>query len=253
VLLRPVLIPSVLKHHILRVSLWPFVPSVIIGVCVSAALLIRAESRVKDEFPVVLEHLGDRSICPDATSSFPDERDRRFDGGDAEWRKGHAAAAIQKWTKAAEGSSGWEWPLPALLRVARAASRQGDQKEAIGAYKKVVETPISAPVNPPRLGESSGNSKHIACVTLSDIFLEQHDLELALEYAELAHDTHKFSSPSEAANMNVESCLQERIDALRSALSGGRGVVLEPRSAVLARFHSERRGPPPLTPVGRVK
>jgi hypothetical protein len=250
-LMQPASIPSVQSRYILGVSLWPFIPFVV--VCGLAAILIRSEPRVKDQSPAVLEYLGDQSICPNEGPSSPGESDWTFDGGDAEWRKGHRAAAIQKWAKAAEGQCGWEWPLPALLRVAHAASRQGDQKEAIAAYKKVVETPVSSPVNPPEPGELPGNSKYTACVTLSDIFLEQHDLERALEYAELAHDTHKFSSTSETANVSVEACLQERIDAIKSALSGGRGVVLEPRSTVLARFHGERRGPVPLTPVGRVK
>jgi hypothetical protein len=242
VFMRPASIPRVLSRSILGLSLWPFLPFVV--VCGLAGILIRSEPRVKDQSPIVLEYLGD--------PSSPGESDWTFEGGDAEWRKGHRAAAIQKWTKAAEGSA-WEWPLPALLRVARRASRQGDQKQAIAAYKKVVETPISSPVNPPRPGELPGNSKYTACVTLSDIFLEQHDLERALEYAELAHDTHKFSSMSKTANVDVESCLQERINAIKSALSGGRGVGLEPRSSVLARCYSERRGLPPANPVGRVK
>jgi hypothetical protein len=137
--------------------------------------------------------------------------------------------------------------------VASRASRQGDQKEAIAAYQKVVETAISSPVSPPRPGELPGNCKHVACVTLSDIYLEQHDLERALQYAELARDVHKFSSYSETANAGVQTCVQERIDAIKSAPSGGRGVALEPRGTVLARYYSQRRAPPPANPVGRVK
>ncbi|HET6328785.1 MAG TPA: hypothetical protein VFG04_29140 [Planctomycetaceae bacterium] len=251
--MRPGLIPKVLNRLILRGSRSPFVPLVAVGVFASAAALIWAESRVKDKSPVVLERLEDRSICPDEGSSFRVEDDFGFEGGNAEWEKGRPAAAIHKWTQAALGYSGWEWPLPALLRVARAAAKHGDQTEAIAAYKKVIETPISSPVNPPDPGELPGNSKHVACVALSDIFLERHDLQQALKYSKLAQDVHKFSSPWEAANQIVDSCLQVRIDAIESALLGGRNVVLEPRSTVLAHFHGERRGPPLTRPVGRLR
>src|SRR5262249_52900671 len=130
--------PKILRRQILRSSLWPFVPLVAGGVLASAGALIWAESPVKSGSPVVLERLDDGSICPHGASSLPVESDLGFDGGDIEWSKGHPAAAIHKWTHAAQGFSGWEWPLPALLRGARRYAKRGDQKEAIDAYKKIL-------------------------------------------------------------------------------------------------------------------
>ncbi len=251
-LMRVALIQRVLNRPILQVSLWQFVPFVVIAALVSAALMIRVVSQADDESPVVLERLGDGTICPYDSPSFREQSYTAFEWAEVEWRKGHHAAAIQNWTKEADVNTGWEWPLPALRRVAYRALAQGHQEEAIAGYKKVLETPISSPVNPPRPGELPGNCKHAACVTLSDIFLEQHDFRRALEYAELALDVYRFSSPWETVNGNVNACLQTRIDAIKAALAGERGVVLEPRSTLLARWHSERRGPPVANSAGGI-
>jgi tetratricopeptide (TPR) repeat protein len=237
----------VFRRKLLHISLWTLVPDVVLVACLLAGVLIWAESRVRDQSPVVLAHLRQDGLF------FLNERDLELDTGNADWRAGNRGAAIQEWTKVADRYGRSQGAFPALLSVARAASVQGDSKKAIAAYKKILDIPVPPPERALSPWEFRDLSQHQACVELSDLFLEQRDLKQALDYAELAHDIHKFSSPCGAANSTVQCCLQERIDAIKSAQSGVRRVVLEPRSTVLARLYGARRGPPPANPVGRVR
>jgi hypothetical protein len=144
--------------------------------------------------------------------------------------------------------------IGALTRDARAASHRGDRQAAIAAFKKVIATPDSLPKRA-KLGlwdiDQEALRKHQACVELSDLYLELHDLRSALKFAELAHDTHAFHPPCAC----VDDCfaLEDRINAIKSALASKKPIMIEPRSTVQARSYAKRRSPSPPNPPGRVR
>ena len=184
------------------------------------------------------------------------ETDAALDSGNAEWTKGRADAAIREWSKVVEKHGRTASSIPALMSIGRVASNQRDRNAAIAAFEKVIEIPDSLPKGPKRGWWDTDHetlNKHHACVELSDLFLETHNLQAALKYAQLALDTYPFSSPCGTANWSVQRQLEERIDALNSALASGQPAVMEPRGAAWARFYGDRRGSPPANPVGRVK
>jgi hypothetical protein len=200
--------------------------------------------------PGLLPHLGSAG-----TVSLSDA-DPALGAGNSEWKKGRPHQAIEEWSKVARNYGRSVWAIPALLNIGHAASHAGDRKAAITAFKGAIETPDSQPKRP-RQGwwdiDRDELHKHQACVELSDLFLEIGDSASALKYTQLALETYKFSSPCGTANATVRYELQERIDAIKSALATGRPLAIEPRSTALARAHADGRRPEPAHPAGRVK
>jgi tetratricopeptide (TPR) repeat protein len=184
------------------------------------------------------------------------EPDAALDSGNAEWTKGRADAAIREWSKVVEKYGRTASSNPVLMSIGRVASHQGDRNAAIAAFERVIEIPDSLPKGPKRgwwdIDHETLN-KHHACVELSDLFLETHNSQAALKYAQLALDTYPFSSPCGTANCSVRHELEERIEVLKSALASGQSVVMEPRSAAWARFYGGRHAPPPTNLVGRMR
>jgi hypothetical protein len=234
-------------------SKWFWIPLVIGAAFVASAdaatYLIQFPALDRARLPGVLDHLG---FAGDVVVIHDDEE---LEAGNAEWKQGHAEAAIREWSKVVKSYGRSENSIPALLNIGWVASHKGDRTAAIRAFAQVIDVPLVLPRRPKRFSSDYDRMalyKHQACIELSDLFLEIRAPRSALKYAELARDTYDFHPSCFVGDDSFS--LDDRINAIKSSLAGGQPVSARPRSAHQAIEPSERqRRPPPANPVGRVR
>ncbi len=238
--------PAVPDRKSLFRSKWIWIPLMLSAASVSTAntavRLIQFPVLDRSPLPGTLQHLGDAGQV-----HLTDDDDGLLDAGNSQWKKRHADAAIQEWSKVFKTYGQSERSIPALLNIGRVASAQIDRRGAITAFTTLIDVPESLLKKPPKARwgfDRVAFAKHRACVELSDLFLELGELESSLKFTALAHDVHKPVDWCGMAYFSEQSWLKERIDAIELALAGGRPVAIEPRSTTLARVYSERRRPP---------
>jgi tetratricopeptide (TPR) repeat protein len=204
------------------------------GVSLLAAAIVCANVQLRgapdDLTPIFVERLGSFGLVPlhgEGSDFWP---------GNEAWVDGHPETAIREWSKLVEKEGATDASLQALLNIGDVSFARGDRKQAIAAYTKAVELPVSRRPRTSTL-DKWHNEKHDACAALSDIFLDAGDLQRAIKYAELAVSPHGFSSPCGTANLSEDCAFERRIADLKSAIAKRRPIVGEtPEQASLREF-----------------
>jgi hypothetical protein len=209
----------------------PFVLIVATGFLAGAGLAWATEQlrgTPEDLTPVFFERLGNFGLVP----LYGEGAD--FWPGNGAWVDGHPDAAIREWSKLVETEGATDASLQALMNIGDVSFARGDRKQAIAAYARAVDLPV--PRRPKvSLSDLSHNEKHQACATLSDLFLDSHDLELALKYADLARSPHGFRSL--CASASDDWAVERRISDIRAAIAERRPILVEtPNQAAVSRF-----------------
>jgi hypothetical protein len=199
------------------------------GVAIAAALLLvegllwanlELRGRPEDFNPIVLHRLGSVSL-------YGVPSDLREDVG-------HPKESIRKWNAVVAKEGATEESLDALDHIAQIAYFTGDRQQAIEAYEKLIALPV-----PEKTGvhfwDLRRHLKHRACVELSDLFLESHELQLALDYAKVALTRHGFCSMCGVAVATEEAMLGEQIADINRAIAERRPVLVETAEAAFFR------------------
>jgi hypothetical protein len=191
---------------------------------------VQFRGRPEDLTPIFFERIGAFGLV----GLHGEGRD--FWPGNAAWVDGHPETVIREWYKLVEKEGATDPSLQALMNIGDFSFARGDRKQAIAAYTKAVDLPVPRRPRASAFG-SWQNEKHRACATLSDIFLDSHELQLALKYAELARSAHGFWSPCGVANSSEDSAFERRIANVRTAIAERRPTRVEtPNQASLSRF-----------------
>lgn len=157
---------------------------------------------------------------------FLNEAWTALEAGNQHWDEGDYAAALAQWRSVAKKYFGTDAAMAALSHLGQFHRARNQTRDAILAYETLVSQP-----DPDRkaikffLVEDS--YKHDACVELSDLLIQTHDLRNALKYADLARTKYTFSSPCGTAAFSTVWALQQRIELLRQAITERRPVRLK--------------------------
>ena len=147
--------------------------------------------------------------------------------GNRQWVGGHEEAAIAQWSEIAKKYRGSDAAQAAWSHLGQVARYRGDIAGSTKAYKSLLET-----LDPPKHASmfpffDYANYKHKACIELSDMSIESHDLRGALKYATLARDEHTFSAMCGTAAFGTDWEIRTRIESLHQAISERRAVRLK--------------------------
>jgi hypothetical protein len=199
------------------------------GVAIAAALLLaetllwanfELRGRPEELNPIVLRRLGSVSL-------YGVPSDLREDVG-------HPKESIRKWNAVVAKEGATEESLEALDHIAQIAYFTGDRQQAIEAYEGLIALPVPEKTGV-HLWDRRRHLKHHACVELSDLFLEAHELQRALDYAHAALTRHGFCSMCGVAVATEEAVLGEQIADIDRAVEQRRPVFVETAEAAFFR------------------
>ena len=153
------------------------------------------------------KHLSVGEACWGRTGKLSweqiDEAHRMRDAGDLH-------GAIIQWEHLAESLSELdpEAACAALENLAICKWERGDSKSAIASYKRILIEFRSGGLN----------KAHDACRALSDLYIQEGNLQSALKYAEVANVAFPYKSMCGLESIYFQDAVDRRIEELRSAI-----------------------------------
>lgn len=139
--------------------------------------------------------------------------------GNALCRNGEYRPAVEHWEGMLKKYPKTDAEIATLENIAACHLHFGNTDSAIAAYERILTKA------PPRTWQCI--SGHMACATLSDLWLQRGDKEKALKYAELATTVHACSTTCGTFNLSANMGMADRASLLRFAIAVNMPVRLQ--------------------------
>ncbi len=141
-----------------------------------------------------------------------------LDRGYMLWQNGNRSAAVRQWRQIVVTQPGKEVAYDAQFNIAEVALYIGDYPAAVRELTGINDSPSSGSLDKMNSEWTIRNNKQVACLRLSDLFLDYDDLPSALKYADLALNEYPPSGFCGVCVQMERSRLQQHITHLRSAI-----------------------------------